>query len=223
MKEPTAYSSRRRRYVLTLAMLPFAVTAAQAQVRQPNPFNFNPPGARSTAMGGAFVGLADDATAAATNPAGLTILLYPEVSFEFKTLEYTWDYYDAKVTDQVNAPSFASVVFPLGNLRFAAFRNEIVHLKAHGTFEWEDEAGPVRVDWLNTVKVQNYGAAFAIAASPKFSLGAAGGVSRYADHGDVLSNGHRLPDVQGSSGDTSCLAKRLHSGRFGSPRRVCGG
>ena len=37
-------------------------------------FNFSNPGARSLGFGGAFIGLADDATAAYTNPAGLTNL-----------------------------------------------------------------------------------------------------------------------------------------------------
>jgi hypothetical protein len=37
-------------------------------------FNLSTPGARSLALGGAFLGLADDATAAYTNPAGLTNL-----------------------------------------------------------------------------------------------------------------------------------------------------
>ena len=37
-------------------------------------FNFVNPGGRALAMGGAFVGIADDATAAAANPAGLTNL-----------------------------------------------------------------------------------------------------------------------------------------------------
>ena len=45
-------------------------------------FDFSPPGARSLAMGNAFVGLADDATAAYTNPAGLLVLTRPEVSLE---------------------------------------------------------------------------------------------------------------------------------------------
>src|ERR1700757_3116697 len=44
------------------------------------PFQFFPPGARSLAMGGTFVGIADDATAAASNPAGLVILTRPEAS-----------------------------------------------------------------------------------------------------------------------------------------------
>lgn len=47
-------------------------------------FNFGNPGARSLAMGGAFLGLADDASAAEANPAGLTILRKPEVSIELR-------------------------------------------------------------------------------------------------------------------------------------------
>lgn len=46
--------------------------------------NLSTPGARARAMGGAFIGRADDATAAETNPAGLTILVRPEVSFEYR-------------------------------------------------------------------------------------------------------------------------------------------
>src|SRR3982750_3671079 len=45
-------------------------------------FNFGNPGARSLGMGGAFLGLADDASAAEPNPAGLTILRKPEISVE---------------------------------------------------------------------------------------------------------------------------------------------
>lgn len=44
------------------------------------PFRFGPPGARSLSMGGAFIALADDATASEANPAGLTRLFRPEVS-----------------------------------------------------------------------------------------------------------------------------------------------
>ncbi len=45
-------------------------------------FNFVVPGARSLALGGAFLARADDATAAYTNPAGLTALSRPELSVE---------------------------------------------------------------------------------------------------------------------------------------------
>jgi len=46
--------------------------------------NLSTPGARARAMGGAFIGRADDATAAVTNPAGLSILVKPEVSLEYR-------------------------------------------------------------------------------------------------------------------------------------------
>src|SRR6185369_14434846 len=46
--------------------------------------NLTTPGARAIGMGGAFIGRADDATACETNPAGLTILSRPEISFEYR-------------------------------------------------------------------------------------------------------------------------------------------
>ncbi len=45
--------------------------------------NLNSPGARARGMGGAFIGRADDATATVTNPAGITILVKPEVALEY--------------------------------------------------------------------------------------------------------------------------------------------
>ncbi|MBD8526141.1 OmpP1/FadL family transporter [Pseudomarimonas arenosa] len=49
------------------------------------PFSFSTPGARSLAMGGAFLGAADDATAALANPAGLTRLgLEQQVMLELR-------------------------------------------------------------------------------------------------------------------------------------------
>lgn len=47
--------------------------------------NYQPPGARSQAMGGAFIGLADDATAATVNPAGLVQLSKPEIMGQFNS------------------------------------------------------------------------------------------------------------------------------------------
>ncbi len=55
-------------------------------------FSFSPPGARSLAMGGAFSGLADDATAAFANPAGLIWLTRSEVSVEGRQRQYTTRY-----------------------------------------------------------------------------------------------------------------------------------
>ena len=46
----------------------------------PNPVGS---GARAMGMGGAFIAVADDATAASWNPAGLTQLKRPEISFAY--------------------------------------------------------------------------------------------------------------------------------------------
>src|SRR5262249_59586795 len=83
----------------------------------PLEYNFAPPGARSLAMGASFLGLADDATAAASNPAGLTILTKPEVSAHFRYSSYDNVAPDTVLgtgtttfTDEVGSPSFFSFV-----------------------------------------------------------------------------------------------------------------
>src|SRR5213595_521556 len=87
-------------------------------------FNFGNPGARSLGMGGAFLGLADDASAAEANPAGLTILRKPEFSMEGRNyleqqiLTTSGTYPDLVRTpfthySQRMEPTFASVVYPL--------------------------------------------------------------------------------------------------------------
>src|SRR5260221_4817885 len=55
---------------------------AQTSLQIPLQFDFVNPGAKSLAIGGAFAGLADDATATFANPAGLTQLNASEVSIE---------------------------------------------------------------------------------------------------------------------------------------------
>ena len=66
---------------LLLAGLLLSASAFAQQTVVPLQFSFSDPGARSMGFGGAFVGLADDATAAIANPAGLAQLIKPEVSF----------------------------------------------------------------------------------------------------------------------------------------------
>src|SRR2546427_10408748 len=82
-------------------------------------FNFNSPGARALGMGGAFIGVADDATAVVTNPAGLVILQRPELSGEVKYSQFTTrikgfsDFqWQKDFDDSVTTPSFFSFVSP---------------------------------------------------------------------------------------------------------------
>jgi long-chain fatty acid transport protein len=67
---------------ITFLALPLAAQNVDIEALSGLQFNFGNPGARSLGMGGAFLGLADDASAAEANPAGLTILRKPEVSIE---------------------------------------------------------------------------------------------------------------------------------------------
>ncbi|MGB6993101.1 MAG: hypothetical protein WBG00_07715 [Thermoanaerobaculia bacterium] len=75
-----------------LLILPLAWLAASAAVAQgvlTLEFSFSNPGARSLGFGGAFVALADDATAAYANPAGLNQLTRPEISLEGRSWTYS--------------------------------------------------------------------------------------------------------------------------------------
>lgn len=108
-------------------------------------FDFPLPGARSLGLGGAFVAVADDATAALANPAGLTLLLRPEISVEGRGWQFTntvparghafgpatnvgvdtingvvYDEFD----DSKGGLSFLSVVVPRGRLAVGFYRHE---------------------------------------------------------------------------------------------------
>jgi long-subunit fatty acid transport protein len=98
-------------------------------------FSFGNPGARALGMGGAFLGLADDASAAEANPAGLTILQKPEISFEGRNYEMiqtlnTGGVYPNITDEAFNSfsrrveASFASAVLPLGNWAIAAYYHQ---------------------------------------------------------------------------------------------------
>ncbi len=130
-----------------------AVASAQVDLEsfQQVEFNFVPPGARATAMGGTFLGLADDATAAQTNPAGLVVLARPEVAFEFKVLDYGIERLAARDSlftleptrfgGRVASPSFLSVTYPTGTWTVAAFRHEFLRLTDHYTLDMRGVPG----------------------------------------------------------------------------------
>lgn len=98
-------------------------------------FSFGNPGARALGMGGAFLALADDATAAEANPAGLTILRQAEVSLEGRHWETEQrfavggDFPDLDVGLQINRSrrvelNFGSFVMPFGNFAIAGYYHQ---------------------------------------------------------------------------------------------------
>lgn len=78
MRRPT----RLLPFGVVLAVLWSVDAVAQTSLQIPLQFDLINPGAKSLAMGGAFAGLADDATAVFANPAGLRELGRAEVSIE---------------------------------------------------------------------------------------------------------------------------------------------
>ena len=109
-------------------------------------FNFNNPGARALGMGGAFVAVADDATAVVANPAGLTILQRPEISAEYKFTRFrnninaftntpddgnTNTVHSRDFDDSVNTPSFFSFVYPTERAGGGRLRPRADQLQEH--------------------------------------------------------------------------------------------
>ncbi|MGV8040772.1 MAG: OmpP1/FadL family transporter [Thermoanaerobaculaceae bacterium] len=121
----------RRAAGLTLAL---ALLAAPAGLSAEEPsqsfeFTFSSPGARSMGFAGAFVPLADDATAAFANPAGLVQLVRPELSLELRlrgALES--DEKGNSTLGAVNGVSFFSAVLPLGRWSFALYGHQLATL-----------------------------------------------------------------------------------------------
>lgn len=115
-------------------------------------FNFSTPGAGNLALGGAFLALAFDASAAYTNPAGLTTIAAPETLAEVRHWSYTHLFTDrgrieglqptgfgedtlaglrdGEAENRVTGLSFLSYVRPRGDWSFALFRHELVSFQA---------------------------------------------------------------------------------------------
>jgi long-subunit fatty acid transport protein len=90
-------------------------------------WNFSTPGARANAMGRAFIGMADDATATVSNPAGLVNLTRPQLYLEYKNTNLKVDRLAAVDSLQTKKPttfstdlnslSFFSASMPIGQAK----------------------------------------------------------------------------------------------------------
>ncbi len=187
-----------------VALLP-SRAAGQASLQVPLEFDFLNPGARALALGSAFVGLADDATAAFTNPAGLTILLRSEVSFEGRGRQtesrflergrlsgtltnqgidtVNGPHYETSTYDEF-VPGFISFVYPRANkVAIAVYRHELTNLKeefkAQGVFQFDrgfnSDIRELALEAARELHVTNYGVSGAFRPTEAISIG--GGIS----------------------------------------------
>ena len=121
---------------LVIGILGFAAGAAAQTNDEVFPqfqWNFSTPGARANGMGRTFIGMADDATATVTNPAGLVSLTKPQVYAEYKNTNISVDRLAAvdsflaghqnptTFSTNVNALSFFNVSAPIGHGLAAGF------------------------------------------------------------------------------------------------------
>jgi len=162
-------------------------------------FSFSNPGARSMGLGGAFVALADDATAAFANPAGLVQLVRPEISLELRRRQYSTPYteggrasgsptgwgidtvdgirteYSNETTSGV---SYLSFVYPGDKWSLALYRHQLADFslttEINGLFGVAAEGGTRRYEdqWTVTdLDVVGTGLAGAYQVSDRLSLG----------------------------------------------------
>ncbi len=157
-----------RHHITAITFLIAAVVAAtpcwpQESSRIANTV-FTNPGARSIGLGGAFAAIADDATAAFANPAGLVQILRPEISIELRATASTGDPDNLYgIPNGVSGLGFFSFVYPSRNWAFAAYSHQMASLDF--TF---DGAYPM----TRELSVRSYAAAAAFEISEHLSLGA---------------------------------------------------
>jgi long-subunit fatty acid transport protein len=135
-----------RRLVTTILTATFVASSAFAANLDLTPlhrqlqFNFTNPGARALGMGGAFIGRADDASAAEANPAGLTIIAKPEVTVEVRRFDFSQNVPfgiqgfstsgQQHVSNVHTSPSIL-FAFPVGNVALAGYYTRPLDYQQH--------------------------------------------------------------------------------------------
>jgi len=211
-----------------LALVAVAATPARGQsndeIQSALQWNLSTPGARSLALGGAFLALADDATAAYANPAGLAQLQRPELSVEGRSWDFTSRFADrghqpatgvtgigvdtvdglqlADRHDRSAGVSFASYVQGGRRGAWALYRHQVADFEAslvsHGPFAGPRDA-PARAVPARSrlgLTIESWGAAAALRPRAELSLGLALSWQRFRlrSHTDRFDRRERTGD-----------------------------
>lgn len=194
-------------FVLAAAGGAFGAAAASAQttsdINSGLHFNFTPPGAKSLGMGGAFSGVADDATAVYANPGGLTALSRPEASLELRGSTYTNVYPSGAGTASSQSSAagigFASVVYPVQDWTFALFYHEPARFSASiRSAEGDGGLLAARSGTLH-LDVNSVGLAAAYHLTDSLSAGVTVAGYEFSEHSSTsITAGNALQTVDGS-------------------------
>lgn len=200
-------------------------------------FSFSNPGARAMGLGGAFAALADDATAAFANPAGLVLLLRPEVAIEgrywsFSTpytvsgrvtgrptgigLDVTPGVVEARSSESTTDFSYLSFVYPHKRWAVALYRHQLANFEFRQRTQGLFANGPQGLvfrfwDLERSTRLDIVGTAIAGAFRVTEDLSLGLGVS-YFDGMMLSEGGIYLTDdssVDASYGENSYLPERL--------------
>lgn len=180
--------STRLRLAIAVALLsPAANAITDEEGTAGMQFNFANPGARSLSMGGAFVALADDATAAYANPAGLTQLSRREWSVEGRYYDYSTphlsdgalptdgsfdDVLSYGTTDSsARGVAFLSMVFPFEHATLALYRHELMDFDTEFDFVSEG-VNPASFHSSIDLHDASYGVSLGMALGERLRLGA---------------------------------------------------
>lgn len=183
--------------LITALLFPADVAAQQAVI--PFQLSFSDPGARSMGFGGAFVALADDATAAFANPAGLVQLVRPEISIETRRWDYIMPYTEggsvayqptgAGIDSTVGlrtatsefattGMSFLSFAWPREDWSFAFYRHVYANLEffgeTQGLFDGDPDCCRSRYgdqQMVSKLDIINYGVSTAFRIGENFYAG----------------------------------------------------
>ncbi len=139
-----------RAVLVVCLMCAFGSAEVGAQAITSLEFSFSNPGARSLGFGGAFIALADDATAAFANPAGLIQIAEPELSLEGRSWSYSTPYTSggraageptgrgidtvavplrAESTADLTGLSYVSFVYPRTRWSLAFFQHQLANFE----------------------------------------------------------------------------------------------
>jgi len=214
-------------FVLSVVCVAVCLVPAISAAQEAPPaleFSFSNPGARSMALGGAFVALADDATAAFANPAGLVQLVRPEISLELRRRDYSTPYTEggrasgsptglgidtvdgirtAFSNETTSGLSFLSFVYPGSKWSLAIYRHQLadfmVRTELNGLFGDTEDGGTRReLDQVTSTdfEIINNGVSGALELSESLSLGF--GISYFVGSVDVSGSGYlvdRFPET----------------------------
>lgn len=182
--------------LVCVVLLPFiSDSVAHAQIPGMDA-EFAGAGARAMAMGSAFIGLADDATASEFNPAGLQRLRRPELALQFRLVNerrtehrFAKSLYEVfegdgqprrgRFHDTYEDISFAAFTYPMQRLTISLSQMSPIYFRR----TYSDRATVWGQDVLfkrsQDVSLRNYGLSLAYSLTDTFYVGATGKFGRF--------------------------------------------